>query len=276
MRRGKYRKVRHLRLYRAGKRVDLYYPFYLVSEEFDPYRYFGLPGREYVNGIPSYTKPSAGEIHLVPLIIDADQLPYDLVPVLYHAGAERDYHVHVIGRAAYSVDTGNAGHNDNVPSLRKGRRRRKPEPVYLIVYIRILLDVGIRRGNIRFRLIIIIIGYKILHRVLGEELLHLAVELACQGLIVGNDKRRLIQRRDDIRHGEGLAGARDPYKGLKLIARFKALHQLLNGLGLVARRPVFGMKSEFHGLLRFQYLLKGFLHLLCHILHHAYCRGGLL
>ena len=54
------------------------------------------------------------------------------------------------------------------------------------------------------------LGHKILHRVLREELLKLAVELRREGFIVGDDQRRLVQLLDDIGHREGLAGTRNP------------------------------------------------------------------
>ena len=54
------------------------------------------------------------------------------------------------------------------------------------------------------------LGDKILHCVLGEELLKLTVELRCEGFIVCNDQRGLVQLLDDIGHREGLARSRNP------------------------------------------------------------------
>ena len=52
------------------------------------------------------------------------------------------------------------------------------------------------------------IGYKVLHRVLREELLHLTVKLTRQSLVMGDYERRLVQSGDHVSHGEGLAGSR--------------------------------------------------------------------
>ena len=52
-----------------------------------------------------------------------------------------------------------------------------------------------------------IIGYKILHRILREKFLELAVELRRQRLIVRNDQSRFIELCNDICHGKSLAGA---------------------------------------------------------------------
>ena len=84
------------------------------------------------------------------------------------------------------------------------------------------------------------LGDKILHGVVGEELLELGIELRRQGFIVGDDQRGLVQRLNHICHGERLAGASDAQQRLKLIAFFEALDQLGDGLGLIAGGGVLG------------------------------------
>ena len=54
------------------------------------------------------------------------------------------------------------------------------------------------------------IGYKVLYRVLREELFHLRIQLASEGFVVADDQCRLVQSGYDIRHREGLAGTRNP------------------------------------------------------------------
>ena len=83
------------------------------------------------------------------------------------------------------------------------------------------------------------LGDKVLHRIVGEELLELAVELCRQCLVVRNDQRWFIQLLDDIGHRKGLTGAGDAKECLALVAFFKAPDQLLDGLGLVAGGFVF-------------------------------------
>ena len=53
------------------------------------------------------------------------------------------------------------------------------------------------------------LGHKILHRILREELLELPVQLSGQGLIVRYDQSGLIQGGDDVGHGESLARTGD-------------------------------------------------------------------
>lgn len=85
----------------------------------------------------------------------------------------------------------------------------------------------------------LLVGDKVFHCVIGEKLLKFAVKLRRQGLVVGDDKRRLVQRLDDVGHCKRLARSRDAQKRLKLISFFKALHQLGDSLGLIAGGGVF-------------------------------------
>jgi hypothetical protein len=91
------------------------------------------------------------------------------------------------------------------------------------------------------RNIVVIVGYKVLNRVLREELFKLGIELPRQGLIMSDHQCGDIELCDDIRHGKGLAGARNTKQSLALVALLEAPDQLLDGLGLVAGGGVFAM-----------------------------------
>ena len=67
-----------------------------------------------------------------------------------------------------------------------------PELVYLVVDGRVLGNVGVRRWDIGFGLIIIIIGHKILYCILREHLLEFSVELRRKRLVVGDYERWLL------------------------------------------------------------------------------------
>ena len=88
---------------------------------------------------------------------------------------------------------------------------------------------------------VIIIGYKVLNRVLREELFKLRIELPRQGLIVCDHQSRNVQLGDDVRHGKGLAGARNTKQSLALVAFLEALDQFFYGLRLVSGGGVFAV-----------------------------------
>ena len=72
-----------------------------------------------------------------------------------------------------------------------------------------------------------------------EELLHLAVELCGQRLIVRQDKGRASDVTDDVSNGERLPASCDAEQGLCPHPLADAFCQLLYCLRLVASRDVF-------------------------------------
>ena len=56
---------------------------------------------------------------------------------------------------------------------------------------------------------------------------------------MGNDERRLVQSLDDVSHRERLSGTRDAQQRFALVSLFEALHQISDGLGLIAGGGVF-------------------------------------
>ena len=83
------------------------------------------------------------------------------------------------------------------------------------------------------------LGDKILNRIIREKFFELTVKLRRQRLIMRQDKRRLIQLLDDIRHRKCLARTGDAKERLTLVALLKALNQLCDRLRLVASGLVF-------------------------------------
>ena len=69
-----------------------------------------------------------------------------------------------------------------------------------------------------------LVGDEILHRVIGEELLELPIELRRQILIVGDDQRRLVQLLYHICHGKCLTRSGDAEEGLALVTFLEALN----------------------------------------------------
>ena len=110
----------------------------------------------------------------------------------------------------------------------------------MIVDRGILLDEGIGGRHIGLGLVIVVIRDEILHRVVREELLELAVQLRRQGLVVGQDDSRALQALDDIGHGKGLARTGDPEQGLVRQSIIDVLDDLIDGRWLVAGRCIGG------------------------------------
>ena len=108
----------------------------------------------------------------------------------------------------------------------------------------ILLDEGIRVGDVRLRLIVVVVGDEVLHGVFREELPELLAQLGRQRLVVGQHQRGAVHLFDDLGHGVRLAGAGDALEHLLPQAVLQPLRQLLDGLGLIAGGAVFRNNFE--------------------------------
>ena len=89
-------------------------------------------------------------------------------------------------------------------------------------------------GDIRLRLVVVVVGHEILHGVVGEELPELLAQLGGQRLVVGQHQRGAVDLLDDLGHGVGLSGAGDALEHLLPQTVFQPLRQLFDGLRLVA------------------------------------------
>ena len=120
----------------------------LIPEELDAHRLVRLLRRKNLQYITAHAERTAVEIHIIPVILNINQLPDHIVPVLFHSRAERNNHLHVVLRASDSIDTRNTGnHNDIVP-LTQCRSRGKPQLINLIVPRRVLRNIRIRRRHV--------------------------------------------------------------------------------------------------------------------------------
>ena len=97
----------------------------------------------------------------------------------------------------------------------------------------VFFDEGIGRGDIGFRLVVIVITDEILYRVMGKQFLELTVKLCRQGFVVSQHQGRALEARHDIGHGEGLTRTGNAKQHLMAVATFNTGHQFLDGLGLV-------------------------------------------
>ena len=113
-----------------------------------------------------------------------------------------------------------------------------PQLVDLVVDRGVLFDIGIALRDIRLRLVIIIVTNKIFYRILRKEFLEFGAKLRGKGFVVCQHQRRAIDPRDDVRHGEGLSGARHPQQRLLTAAGINAVHQRADRGRLVARRLI--------------------------------------
>ena len=223
----------------AGQLVHLADTVDLIAEPLYAEDEIAPLGGEDLQRVAADPEITALQGHVVAGVLDRHKLLQDFVPVFFHAGAEGDGHSLEFVGAAQAIDAGDGGDDNDIPSLRQRGRRGQAQLVDLVVDHGVLGNIGVALGNVGLRLVVIVVTDKILDCILRKKLLHLAVELAGQCLVVGNDQRGLVERLNDIGHCKSLAGSCHAQQGLKLISFFKSFYQFLDRFGLVAGRRIF-------------------------------------
>ena len=87
-----------------------------------------------------------------------------------------------------------------------------------LVYRRIFLNVGIAGWDISFRLIVVVVAYKIFNGIIWKKLFEFIVKLSRKGFVRGKDQGRLIDPGYDMGHGKRFAGAGYPQKDIVAFA----------------------------------------------------------
>ena len=229
----------------AGDHVDLAEAVDLIPEELHPDGGVLPVGGPHLHRVPPDPEHVALKGDVVALIADVHQALQELVPLDGHAHPEGHHHLLKVLRLAQAVDAGHGGHHDHVPPLQQGGGGRQAQPVDLLVDGGVLLDEGVRVGDVGLRLIVVVVGDEILHRVVGEELPELGAQLGGQRLVVGQHQGGALDLLDDLGHGEGLARAGDAQEGLLVQTHLNAVGQHLNGLRLVAGGRILGNHFKF-------------------------------
>src|ERR1019366_530728 len=109
---------------------------------------------------------------------------------------------------------------------------------------RVLLDVRVARGDVRFGLVVVVVRDEVLDGVVRKEGLELAIELRGEGLVVREDEGGPADVPDDTGDGHRLAGACDAEERLESIAAHEPRRQFRDSARLVAGGLEWGLEIE--------------------------------
>ena len=231
------------RIHLAGQRVEVRDRLHLVAEQRDAVGGLRV-GRLDLDHVAPRAEAPAPEQGVVAPVLDVDERPQQLVAREALPGLDGDQLLFVLARRAEAVDARDRSHDHDVAPAQQRGGGRMAQPVDVLVARGVLLDVGVRRRQVRLGLVVVVVRDEVLDGVLREELAELVAELRRERLVVGDHERRLLDRRDHVRHREGLARGRRAEQRLVLQALVDARGQLGDGLRLVARRRVPVTQSE--------------------------------
>ncbi len=148
-----------------------------------------------------------------------------------HGDAEAEK---LLGRAQ-TVNAGYGRDHDHVVALAQRAGRRIAEFIYLVVHGEVFFDIGIRRGDITFRLIVIVIGNEVLHAVFGKKLTKFVAKLRRKRFVVRDHERGTPRVFDYVRHGKRFSASGNADEHLRADPVQNAFGQFFDRLGLIAR-----------------------------------------
>ncbi len=216
----------------ARDRVEAGDPLDLIPPEFDPYPLF-VVGWKDLHRIATHPEGPRIEGGVVPLVLDPDEILQNVIPAPLFPDRDADHEGPVGRRIAQAINGGDGRHDHDVVTFHERGRRPKPQRLQVLIDRGILLDVDVGRGDVRFGLVVVVVRDEVFDCVAGEELLHLAVELRRERLVVGEDQRRFAVGRDRVCQGHRLAAAGDSEQGLIPIAPDQSRRQFGDGTGLI-------------------------------------------
>jgi hypothetical protein len=227
-----------------GQRIEQRERLDHVVVERDPQRLLRVLGREHVDRVPPDAKGAAAEIDVVAGVLHPGQARQQLALRHRILLPQHLAHVLVVAGIADAVDARHRRHDHGIVALEQALGRRQAHLLDVLVDRAVLLDVEVARGDVGLGLVVVVVGDEVLDRVLGEELAEFRVELRGERLVGRDHERGPAGLRDDVGHRVGLARARDPQQRLVGETVVQALDELLDRLGLVARRRERAMQAE--------------------------------
>ncbi|CRK52076.1 hypothetical protein RHCRD62_30740 [Rhodococcus sp. RD6.2] len=219
----------------TGQRVQVVQGLDLVTEELDAHREF-LVRRNDLHGVPANPERAPRERDVVAVVLHVDEQAQECVPRNLDTDLELDRPVQVGLRRAKTVDARHRRDHDHVAPRQQTRRRRVPQPLDVVVDRRVLLDVGVRLGDVRLGLVVVVVRDEVLDRVVGEHLAQFVGQLRGEGLVRRHHERRTLHLLDQPRRRRGLAGARRTKEHDVLVTVVQPSRELGDRLRLIACR----------------------------------------
>ena len=240
MARGENRHVRQAGNNLTRNEIALADFFHLVAEKLDAdVNRIGRSGKNFDDVAPNAER-RPHEVHIFPFVLTGNEFAHEFVAIERVAFAHGNGEGEIFFRRAESVNARNGRYDYYVVTLRQTASRAVAEFIDFVVYRKVFFYISIRRGNIRLRLIIIVIGNEVFHSVFGEKLAELVTELRRESFVVRNDERGTLNVLNDVGHGERFSAARYADKHLRAKPVLYSFGEAFYRFRLIARRLIFG------------------------------------
>ncbi len=149
-----------------------------IAEKLDAVTFFVFIRGNHIDNIATHAEGPALELDIVPRIVDFRKRAKQIVSLYFLPNLHAQHLPRVFIRRANAINAAHRCDDNNIAApIQERARRLEAQPVYFIVDGEIFLDKRICRWNVRFGLIIIVIGNKKLDGIIRKKLLELAEEL---------------------------------------------------------------------------------------------------
>ncbi len=173
------------------------------------------------------------KVDIIPAVLNINQTTQQLIAVKLHTLLKTNQQAMIGLWRAKPVNTGNRSDDQNITPGQQTARSTMPQLINLLVDRGILLNVGVCRGNVSFRLVVVVIRNEILDGIIREEFLEFTVKLGSQGFIRRKNQSWSLNLHHHVGHGKGFAGTGNPKENLVEVATANTLDQLSDGLRLI-------------------------------------------
>ena len=160
---------------------------HLVIKHFNAHGLFTIGRRNNLNDISPHPKGAALKIDIIAVVLNLYQLMQNFLSVNNLAQSQGKHHIIVLLGGTQAINTADAGHDNNISALKEGAGSGMAQLIDFIINGSILFNISIGLGNIGLRLVVIVIGNKVFHRIIREEGLQLTGQLCRQRFVVSND-----------------------------------------------------------------------------------------
>ena len=145
----------------------------------------------------------------------------------------RKSHVTIRLNCPDTINTRNRRDNDHIFAFEQRTRSSMTHSIDLFINRGFFFDIGIGAGNIRFRLVVVVVGNEIFDGIIGKKSLHLTIELCGKRLIGSKDERRSLDLCDDMSHGKGFTRPCNTEEYLIIRPVIYTRHQSANRVRLI-------------------------------------------
>ncbi|MNL15349.1 hypothetical protein D3C87_1363300 [compost metagenome] len=218
----------------TGQRIERRQAFNLVVEQLNADRFEIGFRRVDIDHVAPHSERRTGEIHVVAGVLQVGQASQQFTLIEPVAAIHVQDHFQISFRTTQTVDARHGGDDDRVLALQQRLGRRQSHLFDVIVDRGVFLDEGVRGRHVGLRLVVVVVGNEILHGIVREERLELAVQLRRQGLVRCQHQRRTLHLGDHVGDAESLARAGHTEQRLVRQPGFDALDHQANGFRLIA------------------------------------------